>query len=255
MPETIDLFGISVAIDWKFAFLQAVVFIAGAFRGFAGFGSALLIVPALALIFDPAKAVVIEVLIEIPVTLGLLPIAIRGSERSTVLPMLPLFIIFVPVGALLLDAIDPQIMKIIISIYVLVMVVVIAMQNRLAIFLSRSGVFLTGAASGIAQGMTGMAGPLFVTALLARGENASLTRANIVAVAAAIIALSAVSFWIVGLMTMETIVYALLATPAILLGTFTGSLLFNRLSHWNLHNAILAFLAITATVTLYQAIT
>ena len=254
MPETLDLFGISVAIDWKFVFLQVVVLLAGIFRGFTGFGSALLIVPALALIFDPAVAVVIEVLIEVPVTLGLLPIAIRKSQRSTVLPMLPLFIVFVPVGALLLDAIDPVVMKVIISVFVLVMVGVIAQQSRLAVFLSRGGVFLTGTVSGVAQGMTGMAGPLFVTALLARGEDASLTRANIVAVAAAIIALSVVSFWIVGLMTLETIVYALLATPAMLLGTFTGSRLFNRLSHWNLRNAILAFLAITALVTLYQAI-
>ena len=254
MPETIDLFGLTIALDRQLFILFTIVYFAGIIRGFSGFGSALLAVPALSLLYGPAQAVVIEVLIEIPVSLGLLPIALRNSEPRTVWPMLSMFVVFVPVGALLLDAVDAESMKIVISLLVLIMVGVIALQDRLVLLLSRGGTLVAGAVSGISQGMTGMGGPVFVTALLARGENAVLTRANIVALAGGIITISIISFWLVGLMTLQTVVYAALATPAMLLGVWTGAILFRRLSHWNLRGVILAFLAVTALVSLWRTL-
>lgn len=252
MPEMIDLFGFSVALDMRLVILFAIVFVAGIIRGFLGFGSALLTVPVLSTLYGPAQAVVIGVLIEIPTSIGLLHVAIRDSEGRTVLSMLLSFVVFVPVGALLLKAVDPELMKIVISLLVLVMVGIIALQDRMVLFLSRFGILIAGAVSGIAQGMTGMAGPIFVTALLARGENAILTRANIVALAGGLISISVISFWAVDLITRQTIIYTILATPSILLGVWAGSVLFRRLSHWNLRGIILIFLAVTAIVTLLQ---
>ena len=204
------------------------------------------------MLYGPAQAVVIGVLIEIPTSLGLLHVAIRDSERRTVFSMLLTFIVFVPVGALLLKVVDPELMKTFISCLVLVMVAIIKLQDRLVLFLSRSGILFAGAVSGIAQGMTGMAGPIFVTAMLARGESAILTRANIVALAGGIIGISVISFWAAGLITRETIIYTILATPSILLGVWAGSALFRRLSYWDLRSVILAFLVVTAVVTLFQ---
>jgi len=254
LPEIVTLYGIPVALDWQLALLFAIVFLAGIIRGFAGFGSALLAVPALAVLYGPAQAVVIEVLLEIPVTLGLLPIAVRDAERRTVLPMLAMFVLFVPLGALLLKAVDPQLMKVGLSILVLIMVAIMAQQERLASFLSQKAILFAGALSGIAQGMTGMAGPLFVTALLARGEDVTLTRANIIALAGGLITISVISFWAVGLMHLQTVIYAALATPAIMLGVWTGSQLFQRMPHWNLRGIILVILAVTAVVTLGRTV-
>ena len=59
-----------------------IIFVAGIIRGFTGFGSALIAVPTLAYLYGPAAAVVIEVLIEIPVVLYLLPAAIRAAVMS-----------------------------------------------------------------------------------------------------------------------------------------------------------------------------
>jgi uncharacterized membrane protein YfcA len=166
--------------------------------------------------------------------------------------MLLAFVVAVPVGALLLKVVDPELMKIVISFLVLVMVGIIALQDRIVLFLSRFGTVFAGAISGVAQGMTGMGGPIFVTALLSRGESAILTRANIVALAGGLIAISVVSYWAVGLITTKAIVYTILATPSILLGVWAGSVLFRRLSHWNLRGRILVFLAVTAIATLFR---
>jgi uncharacterized membrane protein YfcA len=252
MPETITLFGLQVTLDMQLLFLFTIVFLAGIFRGYSGFGSALFTVPALSILYGPAQAVVIAVLLETPVSLGLLPFAIREAERRTVWPMLCMFVVFVPMGAMLLRAVDPQFMEIGIPLVVLVMVGVVAMQDRLTVFLSRGGTLITGGIAGITQGMTGAAGPLFVTALLARGESASLTRANIIAMGIGIITISTISFWAVDLLSIEAIIYAALATPAILLGVWTGSALFRRMSHWNLRGIILIFLTVNAVVALFR---
>jgi uncharacterized membrane protein YfcA len=246
--------GIELDFDTRFFALMAIVFIAGIIRGFTGFGSALLAVPALAVLYGPKQAVVIEVLIEVPVVLGLIPTALREAERKTVLPILGMFAIFVPVGALLLTVINPVHVKIIISIFVLSAVGVMSQQSRLVGLVSPRANYIIGAFSGMTQGLTGMAGPLFATALVARGENATLTRANISALAAGIIALSVVSFVALGLVTRETVLYALLASPAILLGVWTGARLFRRFAHQNLRGPILVFLALTALWTLYQTL-
>jgi uncharacterized membrane protein YfcA len=100
----------------SFAVMLIVVYFSGIIRGYTGFGSALLTVPALAILFGPVQAVAIEILIEIPVSIGLLPKAMKSFEKKTVLPILLTFVIFVPLGTFLLILIDPNIVKIVISI-------------------------------------------------------------------------------------------------------------------------------------------
>ena len=254
MPETLSLFGISVILNAQFFFLLLVVFIAGGIRGFTGFGSALVTVPALTAIYGPTLAVPIAVLIEVPLSLYLLPVAVRGAERSTVLPLMVTFLIFVPIGALFLKVVDPEIVKILISVLVLFFVGILTLQDRLNLLRSRVGLLAAGIFSGLSQGMVGMAGPLFVTALLARGERASQTRANIAAVAGALIAMSVLSLLFFGLITIETLVHAVIAVPAVLTGVWAGAWLFDRFSQWNLRWVILVFLTITALVTLVRAL-
>ena len=217
MPASITLFGITVALGFELLVLFAVVFLAGIIRGFAGFGSAMITVPALAMLYGPAQAVVIEVLIEIPISIGLFRATVKDADKKIVIPMLSMFVLFVPIGALFLKVVDAELMKIIISVLVLVMVAIIGLQDRLIIFVSRTGSLVAGATSGIAQGMTGMSGPIYATVLLARGDSAT--------------------------------------TPSILLGTWVGSVLFKRLSHCNLRIVILIFLAVIAVATLTQTIT
>lgn len=254
MSELLGFTGLNVEFGTTFIAMMAIVYVAGVIRGFTGFGSALLAVPALAVLFGPMQAVVIGGLIEVPVSLALLPLALREAERKTILPMLGMFVLFVPLGTFFLTIIDPVYAKVVISLFVLTGVGLMSQQSRVANIFSPKANLLVGAISGTSQGMTGIAGPLFATALLARDEGASRTRANISALAGGIIFLSVTSYWVFGLITIQTIVYAVLASPAILLGLWTGSILFRRLAHRNLRGVILLFLALTALATLYQAL-
>ena len=61
--KTLDFAHATAFTDERSLIMLMVVLIAGIIRGFTGFGSALLAVPALATIYGPVEAVVIEVLI------------------------------------------------------------------------------------------------------------------------------------------------------------------------------------------------
>ena len=254
MQEVVSEIWNNAEFGLSFFAMMAIVFLAGIIRGFTGFGSALLTVPALAVLFGPVQAVAIEVLIEIPVALGLLPVAYREAERKTVLPMLGMFVLFVPFGTFMLTLIDPNIVKIAISMFVLIAVGIMSQQTRFARIFSPKANLLVGAISGTTQGLTGMAGPLFATALLARNESSAKTRANITVLAAGIIALSVTSFWAFGLFSAQILFYAVLASPAILLGVWVGAILFRRYSDRNFRAVILYFLAFSALFTLYQTL-
>lgn len=234
--------------------MMFVVFVAGIVRGFTGFGSALLAVPALAVIYGPVQAVVIEVLIEIPVCLGLLPTALRHAERRTILPMIAMFTLFVPVGAVLLTVTNPDLVKVLISLFVLFSVAVMWQQSRVTRLISPKANYVVGAISGTTQGLTGMAGPLFASALVARGDNSIRTRANISALACAIVLFSVISFGVLGLLTTEHAIYALLASPGILLGVWAGSLLFRSYGNLKLREVILCVLVFTAFFTLFDTL-
>ena len=97
------ILGFNLELGVEVYAILVVVLLAGVIRGFAGFGSALLTVPVLSMLYGPVQAVVIAVLLEVPTSLGLLPIAIRGADRKTVFPMLIMFVLFVPVGNAVTD--------------------------------------------------------------------------------------------------------------------------------------------------------
>ena len=115
----IDIFGTLVAVDTRLAVLIVAVCIGGIVRGFTGFGSALIIIPALTIVFDPLQAVVMHSIMEIPVILGLAPTAIRHANRRIVVPMILMLFITTPIGAMVLSTIDVDLLKIVISFAVL----------------------------------------------------------------------------------------------------------------------------------------
>lgn len=241
--------GVPIVLDGQLALAALAVFAGGLLRGFAGFGSALVMVPVLALVFGPRAAVVMHAIVEIPVIASLLPSAIRDSRAATIRPMLVALAVTTPLGALALKLADPELMKLAISVVVLVMVGVIAAGGRLAFLAGTRGAALGGAVGGLIQGSTGVGGPPVAAALLARGEPAAATRANVVAVMSAMIGLSLGIFALYGLIDRQALVIGLLAAPVCVLGTWAGSAAFARGGGRGHRAVALGMIAITATAT------
>ncbi|MGB7301326.1 MAG: sulfite exporter TauE/SafE family protein [Burkholderiaceae bacterium] len=250
----IELFGTQIALDYKLAFLMVSVLLGGIVRGFTGFGSALIIMPALTILFGPRQAIAIEALIEIPVALALLPSAVRHADRRVVTPMCLVLVLAIPFGALALIHIAPNLMKIGISLAVLVMAALLAFQNEFKSLIGRRGTIAAGFVSGLIQGATGVGGPPGVIALLARADNPQVSRGNVIAFMNCMVTLTALSVWAYGFVSREVIVLSMMACPVLLLSVMAGSFAFKRWGDKMLRTVALIFVALSALATLISAL-
>jgi uncharacterized membrane protein YfcA len=250
----IELFGVQLALDYRFGWLVLAALIGGLIRGFAGFGSALLIVPALALMFSAREAIAIELILEIPAMITLLPAAVRNAERAVVGPMLASLFVTVPLGALALLFLDDAVLKIIISVAVLLMVVILALQREITALISRRTAIAAGMASGFIQGAAGVGGPPSVVAILALGNDATVSRANVIAFMTGLLGISGITLAIYGLYTREILVTGALVSPVLLLSVFAGIAAFKRYGDRWLRPVALVVVAITALVTLASTV-
>lgn len=223
-----SVLGVTLPLDVWLA-VAAIAVVAGGFlRGFTGFGSALAIIPALAIVFDPRAAVAMHAVMEIPVILNLARDAIGKSRRATVGPMLLALMITTPIGAIALKTVDADTMRLVIAALVLSMVLLLAGRDRLAAFVGRRASLAAGAVGGLIQGASGVGGPPVVLALLARGDDPETARGNVVAVMSSMIAVSIVTFALYGLIDREVLVVGLLAAPLCLAATIAGRAVFRR---------------------------
>ena len=208
------------------ALMAGVVLLAGFIRGFVGFGAALIIVMALSVVLGPRAAVPIAVLSGLPSMIQLLPNAVQFAERPFVIPFGLASFAAAPLGAWVLVSLDPEVMKMAISVFVLVMVVMLHRGWRLP---DRPGSALllgAGAAAGFVQGAASVGGPPAVVAALSRAGTAQRQRANVIGAVSALNICAVVPFWLYGLFTREVIVISLAIIPLYTGATWVGARFF-----------------------------
>src|SRR3954466_9062558 len=83
-----------------------VTLVAGLMRGFAGFGSAMLMAPIFAILFGSAEMVVTVVAIELVVSLQLFPQVRRHADWKVLTPMSIAACAAMPLGVWLLASVD-----------------------------------------------------------------------------------------------------------------------------------------------------
>src|SRR5690348_14147354 len=83
-----------------------VTLVAGLMRGFAGFGSAMLMAPIFAILFGSAEMVVTIVAIELVVSLQLFPQVRTSADWKTLGPMSVAACIAMPLGVWALASVD-----------------------------------------------------------------------------------------------------------------------------------------------------
>jgi hypothetical protein len=228
----------------------AAVFVGGFLRGFVGFGSALVIIPVLALIFTPKLAVVVFSIMDLPGMVQILPAAVRDFSRRTVAPMIMALLVGIPVGGYALTTIDTDVMRIVISVLVLIMVGLLALNMRI-VFVAGTKTSVTGGViGGILQGVAGIGGPPIVALLLSRGDSPDTTRANVVVMMSSLILASIPVFWAYGLISVRSLILGGFAAPVYLLATYLGSRYF-RIGGSGIYRVVaLLILALTAISTL-----
>ncbi len=210
----------------ELAFVLLAAVIAGLARGFSGFGGALIFIPLAGAATSAQMASGLLLVIDWVMTLGMLPEGWRRANRRDVFTMLAGAIIGVPAGAAMLSLMPSVTLRWIISAVVVCLLVFLISGWR---YHGRPKTWLTvgvGAIAGLFGGAAQMSGPPIVAYWLGGAIERNTVRANLILYFALASVLSATSYIIGGILTLDVLLIALIAGPVYGIGLFFGSRMF-----------------------------
>lgn len=174
MPDVLAAAGSTTGLIW----LLLTVIVAGIVRGFAGFGSAMIIMPVAASVLNPIEAVIFLAATELFGPLPNLPSALRqGTKRDIALLLLGV-VLAMPLGILGLSYMSPEPFGWVVSGVVLTLLVLLMTGWRYTGPFGRPLVIATGALGGFMTGFAGIAGPPVIMLYMASSLSISIIRAN-----------------------------------------------------------------------------
>jgi hypothetical protein len=210
--------------------MAAAALAGGVSRGFSGFGAALVFVPLASAAVGPRAEVPVLALMECLACLVFLPGAWRHAARADVAVMAAGAVCAVPLGAMILAATDPVVLRWAMTGLVLLAPAVLASGRR---YRGAGSVPLTlgvGAAGGLMSGTAMLGGVPPAVLWLGRDAPALVVRANMNLDFAILTAAVTIAFFWRGLIGADSGWYALAAAPAYGAGLWAGASLFGRTS-------------------------
>ena len=231
-----------------------VTLVAGLMRGFAGFGSAMLMAPIFAILFGAADMVVTVTAIELVVSLQLFPQVRKDADWKTLTPMSIAACIAMPFGVWLLASIDKG--TIVTGVSAIIVGFVIVLWSGWKYRGPRSSAIsaAVGSISGGMMATTGVGGPPVLLYLLSLNDPPNVNRANIVTyyfvtgfLLIAIVVATGVAGW-------QALLRAVVLFPAMVLGAWIGGRMFASFGNERTYrNVALAILFATGMLGLLRS--
>jgi len=249
------LFATALA-DPRLPWAIAVAAISGLVRGFTGFGSALIYMPLISVVYDPRLAAPTLLLIDFFCSL---PFALRAMPHCNWREVTPVSIagaLALPLGVLALVLVDALILRWAISVLVLAALVTLIVGWRYRGRPTLSASLGVGALAGLGGGAVQIGAPPLLIFWLGGNNNAVTVRANIMVYFIVQGVLSLVLYVYTGLFTAETVVLSLLMgipfAVALAAGAFwfhgSSDLLYRRVSY------VIIALAALVSLPLFDAL-
>lgn len=160
-------------------FLCGAAFIAGVVRGFTGFGTALVFIPAVGQVLDPVSSVVTLIFLEVLGPVLLVPRMLPLVNRADLMRLILGAAVMLPLGSLLLVAMSGEVFRWAVCLLALGTLAILASGVRYSKPPSPPMVLMAGGLSGFSAGVSGMAGPPVVLLYLASRLKPDVVRATI----------------------------------------------------------------------------
>tara|TARA_S200000501_G_C20785434_1_gene726957 strand:- start:304 stop:1032 length:729 start_codon:yes stop_codon:yes gene_type:complete len=224
--------------------LIAIAMVGGVMRGFAGFGTTLIMVPFFSLLMPPSEAVFIALATDVLVMIPLLPNAVRDAQWKYIWPMIIGVFLATPLGVMVLKITNPEVMEILIAILVIGSAFLLLSGWKYEGKRANSLSFFVGAFSSVVNGATGMGGPPVVVYFLAQGMSPKSLRASLNSLAFIMEVAAALLIYFAGVVEFKILVTVFILFPFMLLFTWIGSKIFSVLDNSLFNKIILYFLLI-----------
>jgi uncharacterized membrane protein YfcA len=215
-----------VLSDWGLVAAVVATVVAGLMRGYSGFGTAVILAPIYSLLWGPRAGVPVMLLMELLVSVQLLPGALKDADRRVVLPLGGAAAVATPMGAWILLTADGEALRRFIGGFVLVFGLLLMSGWRYHGSRPLSLNLFVGTMAGLLKGSTGMSGPPVILYLLAGLEDAKRHRANLILFFATIAIVSVVPPLIGGLIDLPVLVRLAVLLPVMAISVPIGARLF-----------------------------
>ena len=224
--------------------LIAIAMVGGVMRGFAGFGTTLIMVPFFSLLMPPSEAVFIALATDVLVMIPLLPNAVRDAQWKYIWPMIIGVFLATPLGVMVLKITNPEVMEILIAILVIGSAFLLLSGWKYEGKRANSLSFFVGAFSSVVNGATGIGGPPVVVYFMAQGMSPKSLRASLNSLAFIMEVAAALFIYFAGVVEFKILVTVFILFPFMLLFTWIGSKIFSVLDNSLFKKIILYFLLI-----------
>jgi uncharacterized membrane protein YfcA len=158
--------------------LAAAAFVAGLVRGFAGFGTAMIYLPAAGAVLPPFSALTTLALFDLVGPLPLIPRALREGAPRDVLRLAAGLALALPLGLFALSQVSPEVFRYAVSATALALLACLGAGLRYRGQLTPPLVYATGAIAGFLFGVAGIPGPPVILLYMASALPAQAIRAN-----------------------------------------------------------------------------
>jgi uncharacterized membrane protein YfcA len=234
--------------------LVALAVFTGAFiNALSGFGFALITVPLMTLAVGPKDAVVLSTIVGLVSNSTVLWRNRAAVERPVAGRLLAGSLLGMPIGVVALSRMAEQPLEVMIAVVVLASVVLLGSGVRFSHPHAATDV-ATGFLSGMFNTSIGIGGPPVVMLLAGRGLPKAAFRATAVTVFTLSGAVALVLFGLAGRYDRSVLVAAVVALPAMPLGFVVGDRVHHRVPEERFRALVLALLATTALMTLFNAL-
>lgn len=225
-----------------------VALLAGGVSGLTGFGLALIGVPLLLFVYEPATVVVLLSVLSVFINVAVVWDSWHDADRRLVLSLLPAAAVGVFVGAEVLYYADPLYIRLGVGIIVVFSALLLLREVRIPGAEGWLGTMVAGSTSGLLSTSTGLAGPPIVLLLAARRlpKHAFRGSSALYFLAMSFVGLAALTNR--GLLDVAQLPLALALVPAAFLGKVLGTALLNRISDKTFRTVTLGVVILTGTL-------
>ncbi|MBT3990239.1 MAG: sulfite exporter TauE/SafE family protein [Rhodospirillaceae bacterium] len=246
--------GIQDLSGWEIIAFAAITGIGGFMRGFAGFGTTILMIPLFSLFIDPVKAVFIGMAIDAAATLPLLPTAVRQAEWRPIIPLMISSLLVTPLGAYLLVVASADTMRLAIAVMVIFSALIMISGWRYMGNRPFALTFGVGAVTGMLGTATGASGPLLAVYFLSGASLAGQIRASFNCLS--IIKLSTSAFFIALASNFTANIYltVLALLPVSYVFTWVGSKFFSGVSDQKFRSLLNYFLILVGVIIIIRTL-
>ena len=208
-------------------FALAVVFAAGVIRGFSGFALSALTMAGLVAVLPPVALIPVCFVLETAASVVSVRGGLKDADRGIVTGLVVGSFVGLPIGLAATRALDPDASRL--AALALLLALALAQLLRLApAWLStRSGLFGTGLAAGVATGIASIGGMVVALYMLARELPAATMRGSLVVFL--FVGMATSGFWLVtsGVMDGLAARRGALLSPVVIAGVLLGAAFFH----------------------------